>query len=237
MGCCEQLTRRLLVPSAQHVVCMSQACAGNRSFGMRFLSTCLPTGRSCPVARLAAMRPDGHAHRLVCLRGLSSAPYCLRLIRTVQTRRAFNALSVICPKQLHHMPDVLSGGSVHTLHNVNVNERRTFLNKSKCDGTTLSSLCSAIVRKKSSKAGKTSAREDIEDEEVRVITCVGHGSSVVKRWTVNRETLDSNPTTATSKPGLYNLPHFTVHLFQMRNYLPIKLASIPGEVKYPTSGG
>ena len=225
--------------SAQRVVCMSQAGAGNRSFGMRFLSTCLPAaGRPCPVAASgSATRPHAH-HRLVCLRSLSSAHCCLRLIRTVQTRRAFNALSVICPKQLHHMPDVLSvtGGSVHTLHNV-YDWRRTFLNKSKCDGTTLSSLCSAIVRKKSSKAGKTSAREDIEDEEVRVITCVGHGSSVVKRWTVNRETLDSNPTTATSKPGLYNLPHFTVHLFQMRNYLPIKLASIPGEVKYPTSGG
>ena len=226
MGCCEQLPRRLLMASLQRVMCMSQACAGNQSFGMRFISTCLPSSGPCP-APVAAAR----SHRLVCLRVLSTSSSahrshgCLRLIRAVQGRQM---LSVICSKRLHNMPVACSvtgpgrhgpGGSVHTLDNVN-DRGRTFLSGlNKCDGTTLSSLCSAIVRKKSTKAGKTFAREDIEDDEVCVITLKVWQ---VARWTVKvsieklsirKQTPDSNPNTYSIQiQALYSNPNPQIRL-------------------------
>lgn len=148
-----KLTRRLPIARIRHFMCCnSQACAGDRSFNIRRISTC-----GCSPRRALAVR-NGPSVCLLQSRTPSHVGLCRR---TVDGRQAFSTLSVT-PRRLSDPTtyDVTGGSGAH--------KERTLLNA--CDGTlSLSLVCTSTtnmtVRKKSTNSKGKSRTQAVRDEE------------------------------------------------------------------------
>jgi len=155
-----KLTRTLQIARIRHFMCSnSQACAGDRSFSTRHISTfaCSPQRQRALAARTG---PRPRPSACICqLRSPSETSHVGLCCRTLDGRHAFSTLSV--------NPQMLANPTTYVVTN-----ERTLLNV--CDGTSATitnTNLTMTVRKKSTNSkgkSKTKAVRDEEDDDDEV---------------------------------------------------------------------
>ena len=164
-----KLTRNLPIARIRHFMCSnSQACAGDRSFSTRHISTfaCSPQRQRALAARTGS-RPSPSVC-LCQLRSSSETSHVGLCCRTLDGRHTFSTLSVN-PQRLADPTTYVVTGVVHN--------ERTLLNLN-MDGTsatiTNTNLAMAVRKKSTNSKGKSKTKavrdEEDDDDEVSVIS-------------------------------------------------------------------